>query len=121
MYAVKHSRRKADTLDNEALDSGCPSPFLKVLDEEILPAELSVISEVVDPLPVEEVLGVERVICNIPRSARGSGMDIQSISAPLILLVVSRGAHLFSTTQLYRRHCLPIFYFLLQRLQQQRI
>lgn len=41
------------------------SPFLKVLDEEILSAEFFVVSKVVDPLPAEEMLRVERVISDV--------------------------------------------------------
>ena len=43
-----------------------PLPLLEVLNQEVLPAEFSVVSKVVDPLPVEEVPRVERIVRGVP-------------------------------------------------------
>ena len=43
-----------------------PLPFFKVLNQEVLPAEFSVVSKVVNPLPVQEVSRVERVVRGVP-------------------------------------------------------
>lgn len=41
------------------------SPFFQVLDKEVFPAQLPIISEVIYALPVEEMSGVECVVRDI--------------------------------------------------------
>lgn len=40
-------------------------PLLKILDEEVLPAEFAVVSKVVHPLPIQKVSRIKCVICNV--------------------------------------------------------
>lgn len=40
-------------------------PLLKILDQEVLPAEFAVVSKVVHPLPIQKVSGIKCVIGNV--------------------------------------------------------